>query len=184
MAKIDPQVKLQIIKDFYALDSLIFGKHIKNLEVKESLTFDYVNTKGCLLSVLIEMMNLLEYSPKKKINIKSLNVKTLTEMARSAAVESRKKAILIISSSKGKDSIKKRILENASDMKGNLSGFVKENINKQALSIAMDRLLLLPIISESKNLKNHSTWEGRIVEDSYKILRDSLIDISSTIMND
>jgi hypothetical protein len=186
MPALNSQAKLQILKNFYALDSLIFGKHIKAFQVKENLASEYVTTKGSLLCVLVEMMKLLEYSPKKKVSIKAVTPKVLSEMAKASAVESRKRAVMIISSQRGRDSVKRKLMETSSEMGKNqqLSDFVKESINKQALSIAIDRLLLLPVVAESKKLKKHSTWEGKIVEDSYKILRDSLIEVSTSIMNE
>jgi len=179
------EAKFQIIQDYYALDKLIFGKHIKSIQTNESLATEYVATKGSLLSVVIEEMKVLEFTPNNGIDLEKINAKKLSQMAESSAINSRKKAIAILSSEKGISSVKSRLREEIEDLEDNcnLREFVETGINKQALSIAIDHLLLGPVVRNSKKLDNHATWEGRIVEDSYKILRDSLVETSIDILS-
>jgi len=58
--------KIRALENFYALDYTFFGKPINKVEtccplVKE----EYLSIKGAFLSVFIEMIRLVDHSPKR-----------------------------------------------------------------------------------------------------------------------
>lgn len=182
---LNKQAKIQVLENYYALDKLMFGKHIRATNYCDESILEYITTKASLLSVVVEIMRLLEYTPETK-NKGSISSKLLSEQATKRAKNSREKALLIISSDKGKDNIISKLREDiiAEESNNNIRQIVENEIRSYALSTAIDHLILTPVIRECKNLKQHSTWEGRIIEDSYKILRDSLVDVATTMISD
>ena len=56
-------------------------------------------------------------------------------------------------------------------------------IREKAFSLAVDNLLIARVLSESLNMKALNTFEGRIVEDSYKVLRDNLCETANLILD-
>ena len=46
----------------------------------------------------------------------------------------------------------------------------------------LNNLIIARILGESKTYKNLNDWTGKIIEDSYKILRDSLVESALSIL--
>lgn len=183
------ETKIRILENFYSIDYVLFGKPLKNVELKEdcdvcnaALIEEYVATKGALLSTIIEMYKLIEHSPDvidEKINVKQLN-----EMAVSSAKVARKNALSLLETPRGKASIKERLVESLTENKKvDLVEEVSTRIKEKAFSLAIDNLLVSRAINESKNYKELDSWTGKIIEDAYKILRDSLVETCLDITN-
>lgn len=183
------ETKIRILENFYSIDYVLFGKPLKNIELKEdcdvcnaALVEEYVATKGALLSTIIEMYKLIDHSPEviqEKVNVKQLN-----EMAVNSAKTARKNALSLLDTPRGKASIKDRLVESLTENKKvDLEEEVKTRIKEKAFSLAIDNLLVSRAIAESTNYKELDSWTGKIIEDAYKILRDSLIETSLEIVS-
>jgi len=178
------ETKIRVLESFYGLDYVFFGKPVNKLEtccpvVKE----DYVTVKGALLSVFIEMLKLMEHKPEK-VNEK-LDSRAIYEAARENAELTRENVRKIVESEKAKQNIKedvKRTLE--SDESLDVQKIVKEKITEKSFRLAVDNFLVARALTESKNISNLNEWTGQLIEDSYKILRDSLVENAMLLLDD
>ncbi len=168
--------KIRVLENFYALDYVFFGKSVSQVEnccplVKE----EYLSIKGALLSVFVEMLKLVNHVPA--VNEAQVNSKDLMYNARNTAKIARENAQKIVSTPKSRASIKEELkVMYKEDSSVDLSAAIEEKIRQQAFSLAVDNLLLARVVSESSTFDKLNDWEGTIIEDSYKILRDNLIE--------
>jgi len=176
--------KIRVLENFYAVDYVFFGKPIKKVQnccpiVKE----EYISIKGALMSVYVEMLRIMEHSPKA---IKEkVNSKALTEMARKSAKNSRYASQKIVTTEAARRDIKKQLKEIVSEKEDvNITRVVEQKIREKAFKLAVDNLLVARALNEAKNVKAMNEWTGRIVEDSYKILRDSLCETAMMLLDD
>jgi len=175
--------KIRVLENFYGLDYIFFGKPLKEVEsccplIKE----DYLSIKGALLSVFVEMLKLVEHSP----NPVGEHVRTskLLEMARHGAINAREAARRVVATEKARRDIKlelRQVVEEGD--KVDVSSLVETMIREKAFRLAVDNLLVARILSESLNMNALNTFEGRIVEDSYKVLRDNLCETANLILD-
>jgi hypothetical protein len=176
--------KIRVLEDFYALDYVFFGKPVREVEfccplVKE----EYLSVKGALMSVYVEMLKLVGHKPSTISE--TVNGDKLKKNARYAAKIARENSERIVSSSKARANIKSMLKEELTkDPKVNVSSLVERAIRTKAFSLAVDNLLIARSLKESKGYKKLNTWEGQIVEDSYKILRDNLVEAAYMILYD
>lgn len=168
--------KIRVLENFYALDYVFFGKNVGQIEsccplVKE----EYLSIKGALLSVFVEMLKLVGHTPE--VIDEKVNSGALLQGARTSAKTARENAQRIVSTNKSraniKESLKKMIKE---DKDLDISAVIESQIRQKAFSLAVDNLLLARVVSESTGFDKLNEWEGTIIEDSYKILRDNLIE--------
>jgi hypothetical protein len=176
--------KIRVLENFYALDYVFFGKPVNQVDmccplVKE----EYLSVKGALMSVYVEMLKLVQHAPKaieEKVDSKSL-----MKLARKSATIARENSQKIVTSTKAraniKDTLKEALKENA---KADVSAIVEKTIRTKAFGLAVDNLLVARSLKEAKKFKSLNEWEGQIVEDSYKILRDNLVEAAYMILYD
>ncbi|RLF57674.1 MAG: hypothetical protein DRN27_07325 [Thermoplasmata archaeon] len=168
--------KIRVLENFYALDYVFFGKDISAMEsccplVKE----EYMAIKGALMSVFIEMLKLVDHTPNT-IEEQS-NSTILIQNAKKSATIARENAQRIVSTPKSKANIKEALKIKIKETKDiDISEVIENQIRTKAFSLAVDSLLLARVVSESKSFDKLNEWEGNIIEDSYKILRDNLIE--------
>jgi len=176
--------KIRVLENFYALDYVFFGRPVKNVDmccplVKE----EYLSVKGALMSVYVEMLKLVGHNPDSVQE--SIDGKNLMAQARDTATMARENAQKIVSSQKARDTIKGMLKEELQkDPKTDVTELVEKTIRAKAFGLAVDNLLIARSIKESKSFKKLDEWEGRIVEDSYKILRDNLVEAAYMILYD
>lgn len=176
--------KIRVLENFYALDYVFFGKPVSKIDTCCPLVREeYLSVKGALLSVFVEMLKLVDHTPK---SIKeSVNSKGLMKRARSSAKIARENAQKIVTTSKAKANIKGMLKEALlKDPKTDVSSLVEKSIRTKAFGLAVDNLLIARSLQESKEFKRLNEWEGQIVEDSYKILRDNLIEAAYMMIHD
>jgi len=176
--------KIRVLENFYGVDYVFFGKPLGKVNnccpvVKE----EYVSIKGALLSVFVEMLRLMEHSPKQ---IKEkINSKTLTVLARESAKRSRFASQKIVTTEAARKDIKVELKEALSkNSKADVNKLVEEKIREKAYRLAIDNLLVARALTEAKNIKSMNEWTGKIIEDSYKILRDNLCETAMMILYD
>lgn len=176
--------KVRVLENFYALDNVLLNSSVKkeNLSENDKAVYEeYQSIKGALLSITIEMYNLVEHAPKQ-LNEKVDN-NTLKEMAQESANIATKNAKKVITSEKGRGFIKEELKEEASNKKKlNIREEVDNKVSEMANKVAIDNLLIARTIYESKNPNKLNEWEGEILEDAYKVLRDSLVN-STNLLN-
>jgi hypothetical protein len=174
--------KMRVLENFYALDYVFFGQPLKEVSnccplIKE----DYLSIKGAFLSVFIEMLKLVEHSPEPL----DVQVRTpqLLEMAREDAASAREAAERVVTTEKARNDIKYELKEMIEEnQKVDVPTLVEALIREKAFRLAVDNLMVARILSESLNMKALNTFEGRIVEDSYKVLRDNLCETANLIL--
>lgn len=179
--------KIRILENFYAVDYVFFGKPVSKLKEVccEGLIDEYTSIKGALLSVLIELYKLVGHSPEALEESVVVDSKVLTKMARESAKVARENCESLVSSSKGREDIKAELRETIEQEENiDIEELVKEKIREKAFRLAVDNLLIAKTISESEEYKKMNEWEGRIIEDAYKILRDSLVEQAKLILED
>jgi len=174
--------KIRVLENFYALDYVFFGKSVGQVEsccplMKE----EYLSIKGALLSVFVEMLKLVDHNPKTIAE--QMDSKTLMQSARSTAKIARENAQRIVSTPKSRAAIKEALKSKIKEDKNlNISEEIEGKIREKAFSLAVDNLLLARVVSEAKSFDKLNDWEGTIIEDSYKILRDNLIESAYDIL--
>lgn len=180
--KLSKESKIRILENFYALDYVFFGKPV--LESTVCCPFfiqEYLSVKGAILSIIIEMFKLADHTPPV-INEK-VNSKRLQKMAVESAKKSRENSKKLVVTEKGKEDVKNMVKEalNESDSNVKMEDVVQKKIREKAYSLAVDNLLIARTLAESENYSKMNTWEGKILEDAYKILRDQLVECALNI---
>ena len=174
--------KIRVLENFYALDYVFFGKPVANVEsccplVKE----EYISIKGAIMSVFVEMLKLVDHQPKAVEE--QVNSDALMANARKSAAIARENAQKIVSTDKSRATIKEALKEELkSDKNLDISAAIEEKIRVKAFGYAVDSLLLARTVTEAKAFDKLNEWEGSIIEDSYKILRDNLIESAHDIL--
>lgn len=176
------ETKIRVLENFYAIDYVLFGRPIIKTKVCCPLVKEeYLSIKGALLSVFIEMAKLIEHTPP--LLQERINSSVLRSLAKKSAKVARENARQIVTSSKAKNDIKVELKESLSrDKSLDIAKLVESKIREKAFSLALDNLLVARLLSESKNMNKLNEWEGKIIEDSYKILRDNLVESAVQII--
>ncbi len=182
--------KIRILENFYALDYILFSKPISQIKFQnegcypcsQGLVDDYITSKGALLSTITEMYKLINHNPEKIKN--KINSKVLSEMARHSAKIARNNAKILVCSEDGRNNIKYQLVKTISENKDvNINQEVQKQIRAKAFSLSLDNLLVARALTESKSCDKLNEWEGKfIIEDSYKILRDSVVESALEIL--
>lgn len=181
--KIKKESKIRILENFYSLDYVLFGKPISKVDMCcPVFAEEYLSVKGALMSLVVEMYKLIKHSPKTITE--KVEVKDLLKMAKESAVVARDNSKKLVTSKKGRDDVKTQLRESILNTKKglNIEKLVQEKIRTKAYSLAVDNLLIGRAITESKKFDKLNTWNGRIIEDAYKILRDNLVESAMNII--
>ncbi len=177
--------KIRVLENFYAMDYVLFGKSVTKMKgCCPALIEDYMNTKGALMSIMVEMYKLIDHTPAPIFD--SVDSKQLNEMAKSSAKIARENCKKLVVTEKGRKDIKSVVKEELSNNpEGVMEEVVKEQIRTKAFSLAIDNLLIARTLAEStsEQTAKMNEWEGQIVEDAYKILRENLVDSAIDILN-
>jgi len=181
--KLKKESKIRVLENFYALDYVLFGKPVSKVDTCcPVFVEEYLSIKGALLSLMVEMFQLVKHSPAPITE--SIQTPELLKMARKSAVVARENCKKLVASKKGREDVKVDLRESISNRKEkvNIEKLVQEKIRVKAFSLAVDNLLIGRTITESKKYDKLNTWNGRILEDAYKILRDNLVESALGIL--
>ena len=175
--------KIKVLENFYGVDYIFFGQPVTEIKsccplIKE----EYLAVKGALMSVFIEMIKLMKHSPKpltEKVDTLRLKKRAI-ESAKAARFSAKK----VVMTEKAKVDIRKGLRSSLKEGKGqkDISKIVEAKIREKSFQLAVDNLLVARSLLEARDYKAMNTWEGRIIEDSYKILRDNLCELAATIL--
>ena len=176
--------KIKVLEGFYSIDYALFGKPLgKVVNCCPVVKEEYVSIKGALLSVYVEMLKLMEHKPaplKEKVSMKSLR-----ENSRLTATSAREAARKVVTTERARIDIKTELKEAlAQDKKLDITALVETKIKQKAFALAIDNILVAQALREAQNLDAMKSWEGEIIEDSYKILRDSVCETAMMILDD
>lgn len=182
--KLKKESKIRVLENFYSLDYSLFGKPITKVDVCcPVFVEEYMAVKGALMSLVIEMYKLMKHSPVELSE--NIDTKTLMKKARKSAIIARENCQKLVTSEQGRNNVKENLRESLSKMKGNninIEKLVQDKIKTKAYSLAIDNLIIGRAITESKKFNKLDTWNGRILEDAYKILRDNLVECAINIL--
>ncbi len=174
--------KIRVLENFYGLDYIFFGMPLKEVVsccplIKE----DYLSVKGALLSVFIEMLKLVDHTPDPiEVDVKTPQ---LLEMAKSNAILARKASQRVVTTEKARNDIKAELRETIEEgSEVDIPRLVEEKIREKAFGLAVDNLIVARILPESLDVNALNQFEGKIIEDSYKILRDNLCETANLIL--
>jgi len=179
------ETKIRVLENFYSLDYALFGKPAKKMEsCCPAVLEDYINTKSALLSIMIEMYRLVGHSPTPLKG--KLSVKHIVENAKSSAKISRENCKKLVASEQGRQDIKDELKSSLTeDTNVDVDDLVQEKIRNKAYSLALDNLLIARTLTETteQGIARLNETDGRIIEDAYKVLRDSLVESASLIID-
>ncbi len=176
--------KIRVLENFYGVDYVFFGKAVGKVNnccpvIKE----EYVSIKGALMSVFVEMLRLMDHTPKpieEKVDSKALRV-----LAKASAENSRYASQKIVTTEAARKDIKSELKQELSEnSKADVNKLVETKIREKAFRLAIDNLMVAKALTEAKNLEAMNEWTGKIIEDSYKILRDNLCETAMMILYD
>jgi len=181
-----PQSKIRVLENFYALDYALLGKTVNEIEEKgiccPGLLAEYLSVKGALLSIMIEMYKLIEHEPKT-IQEK-INESDLKKLATRSSKIAKEGSIPLVRSNRSKADIKSEITSILKEHKDvNIEKLVEMKTREKAFSLTIDNLLIARTITESKNYKKLNEWEGKLLEESYKVLRNDLVESAMMILD-
>jgi len=175
--------KIRVLENFYGLDYVFFGKPLSKIDESccPIMKEEYLSVKGALISVYIEMIRMVNHTPEKLKKVMETN--DILKNAREMAKVARDNAKAIVAAEQSRENIKlelKSALEEDKDIE--VTSWVENTVREKAFGMAVDNMLIARILSESTDYDTLNDWSGRLVEDSYKILRDSLVESAIAIL--
>ena len=178
---LNKESKIRILENFISLDYLFFGKSIHEMQTDSELSKQYIELKGTLSAALIEMYSSIEHQPVDISTV--LNESDIETMAINASIVARSNVKKILTTSDGKNSVTNKIFSVIrEDDDIDVNDVVNYHIQEKAFQLGMDNLLIARSLSESIKPGLLESFEGKIVEDTYKSLRDALIETALIIL--
>lgn len=164
--------KSEVLKHWFGIDSILLGGPAKEV-LKEENFEQYLSTKGALLSNLYEIYQKIGYESEDTYG----TVKEMADASSELAKSSKERANKILENA----SVGKLVRDEIKEM-GDVEGLTGQQVARYVVlkrrnAIALDSMLLENIV-EGESKKELADWQGRVLIDAHKTLRDSLIDIS------
>jgi hypothetical protein len=181
--------KIQVLENFYGLDYVFFNKPLSELDYCcPALAEEYVNLKGALMSIFIEMLKLMEHAPEVISEKAALTIDQIRENASQSADKARFASSKLMQTEAAKAAIRTSLMENiaAEDSENEIEPavFAEFEIKRKSFALAVDNLMLAKPLSEAKHVNAMVGFEGKLLEDSYKLLRDGLCECVMIILDD
>lgn len=173
--------KIRILENFISMDYLFFGKPISEMTDDTIMAKQYLELKGSLCSALTEMYDTMKHHPNEFDKI--IDEQDITKLAIEAAVVARKNTKSLLVSPDGKTNITESVFNTIrSNEDADVDSVVNYTIQEKAFQLGMDNMLIARSLSESENIDVLNTFEGKILEDTYKSIRDSLVETALMII--
>jgi len=178
------EAKIRILESFYALDEVFFGKNVKELDICcPFFVENYLQIKGAFLSIVSEMYDKLKVTPP--VITEMVTTEKIVKRASKVADIVRESAARILKTKRGRNEVKQEVLELLKeDSDVNTSKLIENKIKEKSFTLAVDNLILARALVEAKEFDFlENTYEGKILENSYKVLRDSLVESALDVLN-
>lgn len=165
-------LKRSIIESWFYIDYTLFKTEPKK-ELSESEYKDYLVSKGAFLSNLFEMYGILRYIPK---DVCYNNFSEMQDYIEDNISTSKDEILTIMREDSSIKSLREEVLG-----LGNISGINETDLStyvagKRQKAMILDNILLSNAVANTdKNILE--SWKFRVLFDSHKIFRDSLIDV-------
>jgi len=180
---LNKESKIRILESFVALDYLFFGKPIHEMKIQKDLMQQYFELKGSLCSSLIEMYSFIKHTPKPIEKV--LNESDIKQFAVKTAITARKNVRQLLTCDEGKNNVINTVFESIKLSEGeniSVDEVVNFSIQEKAFQLGLDNMLIARALNESDNANELESVTGTLLEDTYKILRNSLIETALEIL--
>lgn len=164
--------KTAVLKHWFGIDQILFGGPARKFLTNESLD-QYLTTKGALLSNLFEIYKRVGFEGKDKH-------KTVAEMANAGIIIAKKstsRAKTLFENATVRKMLKAEVKEFSGSVnlaEKQVAGFV---VKKRFAATAIDSMILESVLSKTAK-DNLVDWQGKVLVNAHKTMRDALIDIS------
>lgn len=166
-------IKTLVLKHWYTVDNMLLGGPSKRIIENEDVRKNYLTTKAAMLANTYEIYRKLKLNP----DIKYSTVREMYEASIKDANIFVKRANKILTNEQVVMNIKDEI-ESLHESEGLDEGTVSRYVVKRRRNaVALDSLMLEPFITEN-NKASLTDWVSKVLLDSHKTLRDSLIEVS------
>lgn len=167
-------VPTAILRDYYVIDSILLNQHAKKYFKEDSDFNDYVSIKASLLSTLFEFYQHIGYKPVEDMNFK--DTKALCESAVQYAKKSKHLSSTMLQKPVFQNEMKKFIKESAeTNSVKDIREFSKKVIAERFNRMCLDNVLIGIPVLESKHPEKANDFRGKILEEAYMMMRNSLI---------
>ena len=166
--------KTLVLEHWFGVDNVLFGENAKECLTEDELE-KYCITKGAFLVNLYEIYLRLGFNPKMD---KFKTSGQLNKDAVKLAEQSLEFANKVLQRQNVGSLVKEEIQE-----AGHLEGLEEKEVaryvvKKRRNAVAIDALTMGNAIQESNAKITDEDWHGKVLLDSHKTMRDTLIDIS------
>lgn len=168
--------KIRIMENFISVDFVCFGERLKDFRPNTDTHInEFMELKGALCSVLSEIYDLVSFDPK--MPERKITTKELIESARDNAITARKNSKIILESDYGKKSLGLTMGENVEMFhEHSTEEIVDFTIHQKSLQVALDNLLIARMMNESEKIDSLQSFNGIVLEDAYKSIRDTIVE--------
>jgi len=175
--------KIRILEGFYGLDYLFFDAPITSIKTDHDLAENYLVLKSALLSMIIEMFGIVDHKPVINEIVDSNWIHETSKRDANAAKRICKKLVV---TEDGRADVKAKIQESLKDNKNliqevGMLNLIENEVEHKSFSLAVDTLLIAKMLKESKNYLGLTEGEGLVIEDGYKLVRNSLVEVAQLI---
>lgn len=178
---LNKQSKYRIMECFQAVDIILLGKPLKECsKIPENLKEDYLNTKGAMLTMVVDSYKLIKPNPSKLYE--NVSVSKLSSLAENSALNARNNSKKLITSERGLRSVRTEVATYLTSNKvKDVNKLITKIVEEKAMEMALDDLLMARALRESSEPTAMATNNGRLIEDAYKYLRSALTEIAMEI---
>ena len=177
------ELMTKILEAWYVVDSILFNDHAKYV-IKEGSKFrEYISLKGAMLSSLYEYYSHIKYQPIYEDGVLPTDIKVLVENARKTAIYSKKVASKMLQKENIKTALKQKIIREAEENNAkDVNSFSEQVIQEKFTQLTLDNILVGIPVLDSQDQDKCDDMKGQILEDSYKMMRNNLMDLAKTCM--
>ena len=166
--------KTAVLQHWFGIDQVLFGAPASK-HLSDDAFDQYLSTKGALLSNLFEVYKKIDFTT----DVKFASVLEMAKSGNQLGADAKKRALQLLENTSVTQLVKQEIKEI-----GDIEGLSEEQvaryvITKRRNAIAMDSMMLETNLT-NENREGLADWQGKVLVDAHKTLRDSLIDISLT----
>lgn len=165
--------KVATLEHWFGIDNILFGKNAKEVITSTELYEKYLVNKGAFLSNLYEIYDKLNYQPKREYS----DINEMVKTGYKNSADALKNAKTILESSNIRKIVKQEIKETSILEDLDESDVARYVVRRRRNAVAIDAMVMEEALNDS-NSKALTDWQGEILVNAHKTLRDYLIEIS------